>query len=174
MKKVISLILVLTMCFAFASCLAEPESHNLALAAKAVEVKHSDLNQEGYDKFIEKLDAFAAKLTYEIYADSNKRSNICISPVSVYMALALATECANGETREKILNAVGVTYDEVKNFTKVLYAFSNREYYYTNMMNNKEILAFEELANSIWVDKNTTLKDIDATPADEMAKMFNN
>jgi len=41
----------------------------------------------------------------------------------------------------------------------VLYAFSNREYYYTNMMNNKKILAFEELANSIWVDKNTTLKE---------------
>ena len=90
-----------------------------------MEVKHSDSKQEGYEEFIEKLDLFAAKLTYEIYADSNKRSNICISPVSVYMALALATECANGETREEILNAVGVTYDEVKNFTKVLYAFSN-------------------------------------------------
>ena len=76
MKKVISLILVLTMCFAFASCLSEPESHNLALAAKAVEVKHSDSKQEGYEEFIEKLDLFAAKLTYEIYADSNKRSNI--------------------------------------------------------------------------------------------------
>ena len=159
MKKVISLILVLTMCFAFASCLAEPESHNLALAAKAVEVKHSDSKQEGYEEFIEKLDLFAAKLTYEIYADSNKRSNICISPVSVYMALALATECANGETREEILNAVGVTYDEVKNFTKVLYAFSNREYYYTDITNNKKILAFEELVNSIWASKNITLKE---------------
>ena len=159
MKKVISLILVLTMCFAFASCLAEPESHNLALAAKAVEVKHSDSKQEGYEEFIEKLDLFAAKLTYEIYADSNKRSNICISPVSVYMALALATECANGETREEILNAVGVTYDEVKNFTKVLYAFSNREYYYIDRTNNKKILAFEELVNSIWVSKDIALKE---------------
>ena len=159
MKKVISLILVLTMCFAFASCLAEPESHNLALAAKAVEVKYSDSKQEGYEEFIEKLDLFAAKLTYEVYADSNKRSNICISPVSVYMALALATECANGETREEMLNAVGVTYDEVKNFTKLLYAFSNREYYYTDNMHNKNILAFEELVNSIWASKNITLKE---------------
>lgn len=159
MKKVISLILVLTMCFAFSSCLAEPESHNLALAAKAMEVNHSDSKQEGYEEFIDKLDYFAAKLTYEVYADSNKRSNICISPVSVYMALALATECANGETREEILNAVGVTYDEVKTFTKVLYAFSNREYYYTDIANNEKILAFEELANSIWADKKITLKE---------------
>ena len=159
MKKIISLILILMMCFAISSCAVNPEKYSLALAAKAMEVKYSDAQQEGYEEFIDKLDAFAAKLTYEVYADSNKQSNICISPVSVYMALALATECANGETRDEILNAVGVTYDEVKNFTKVLYGFSNREYYYTNMMNNKKILAFEELANSIWVDKNTTLKE---------------
>ena len=159
MKKIISLILILTMCFAISSCAVNPENYSLALAAKAMEVKHSDAKQEGYEDFIDKLDAFAAKLTYEVYADSNKQSNICISPVSVYMALALATECANGETRDEILNAVGVTYDEVKNFTKVLYGFSNREYYYTNMLNNKKILAFEELANSIWVDKNITLKE---------------
>ena len=159
MKKIISLILILTMCLAFSSCAANPENYSLALAAKAMEVKYSDAKEESYENFLDKLDAFAAKLTYEVYADSNKQSNICISPVSVYMALALATECANGETRDEILNAVGVTYDDVKNFTKVLYAFSNREFYYTNMLNNKKILAFEELANSIWVDKNTTLKE---------------
>ena len=158
MKKIISLVLVLTICLAFAACTVEPEGETLASAADTIKVKHSDLNQEGYDKFIEKLDAFAAKLTYEIYA-GNKQSNICISPVSVYMALALATECSNGETREEILNAVGVTYDEVKNFTKLLYAFSNREYSYTDKMHNKNILAFEELANSIWASKNITLKE---------------
>ena len=159
MKRILALLLGLILCFSFSSCAVNPENYSLALAAKAMEVKYSDAQQDGYEEFINKLDAFAAKLTYEVYADSNKQSNICISPVSVYMALALATECANGETRDEILNAVGVTYDEVKNFTKVLYGFSNREYYYTNMMNNKKILAFEELANSIWVDKNTTLKE---------------
>ena len=158
MKKMISLMLILTMCLAFSSCAANPNHYALAHAAKAMEVKHADAKQEGYEDFIDKLDAFAAKLTYEVYADSDKQSNVCISPVSVYMALALATECANGETRDEILNAVGVTYDEVTNFTKVLYAFSNREYYYTNMLNNKKILAFEELANSVWVDKKISLK----------------
>lgn len=159
MKKFIALILVLSMCFALSSCKVNPEEHSLAFAAEAMKVTYSDSQQEGYKEFLDKLDAFAAKLTYEVYKDSNKQTNICISPVSVYMALALATECANGETREEILSAVGVTYDEVKNFTKVLYAFSNREYYYINKMHDKEILAFVELANSIWVDKNTTLKE---------------
>ena len=159
MKKLLSLILVLTICYSFSSCAVNLDKYSLALAAKPMEVKYSDFKQEGYEEFIDKLDSFAAKLTYEVYKDSNKQTNVCISPVSVYMALALATECASGETREEILNAVGVTYDEVKNFTKVLYGFSNREYYYTNILNDKKVLAFEELANSIWADKNTTLKE---------------
>lgn len=66
MKKIISLFLVLTMCLAISSCAANPENYSLALAAKAMEVKHSDSKQEGYEEFIDKLDAFAAKLTYEV------------------------------------------------------------------------------------------------------------
>ena len=159
MKKFVSFILILAICLAFSSCGVDPEKYSLALGAKAMEVRPSDLQQVSYERFLDKLDTFAAKLTYEVYEDSNQQTNICISPVSVYMALALATECANGETRDEILNAVGVTYDEVKEFTKVLYSFSNREYYYTNMLGEKKILAFEELANSIWVNKNTTLKE---------------
>ena len=159
MKKFISLILAITMCLSLSSCAVNPDDYSLAKADEATTVKYTDAKQDGYEEFLDKLDAFAAKLTYEVYADSDKQTNVCISPVSIYMALALATECANGETRDEILNAVGVTYDEVKNFTKVLYAFSNREYYYTNMMNDKKILAFEELANSIWVDREITLKE---------------
>ena len=136
-----------------------PEKQALAYAAEKINLSNYDYEEEGYKEFINKLDTFAAKLTYAVYADSDKESNICISPVSVYMALALATECADGETRDEILNAVGVTYDEVKNFTKILYARSNREYYHIDMMKDRKILAFDELANSIWVDMDITLKE---------------
>ena len=170
MRKFIALMLVLTMCTALSACTANPYSYSLARAAGAMEVGRSDYEQDGYAEFLDKLDVFAAELTYEVYSDSDKQTNVCISPVSVYMALALATECANGNTRDEILNAVGVTYDEVKNFTKVLYAFSNREYYYTNMLNSKQLLAFEELSNSIWVDKNTALYD---NAVSNLAESFN-
>ena len=113
MKKIISLVLVLVTCFACSSCSVGYKQYSLAFAAEPIEVDLSDARKPEYVEFLDKLDAFAAKLTYEVYADSNKQTNICISPVSVYMALALATECSNGNTREQILNAVGVTYDEV-------------------------------------------------------------
>lgn len=159
MKKFMSLILVLILSFNFSSCTVNTDKYALAHAADAAEVSYKDYEQEDYKEFIDKLDVFASKLTYEVYADGNKQTNICISPVSVYMALALATECSSGETRDEILNAVGVTYDEVTNFTKILYALSNSEYYYIGISNKKKILAFEELANSIWVDKNASLKE---------------
>ena len=152
------MLFILTLCLVVSSCSVNPNKYSLAIAGDIVNVKYSDSQQADYVKFIDKLDAFSAKLTYSVYANSDKQANICISPVSVYMALALATECANGSTRDEILNAVGVTYDEVKNFTKVLYAFSNSEYYYTNILDNKKILAFEELANSVWIDKSAAFK----------------
>ena len=160
MKKILALVLVLSTCFLFASCTADSGKKQLALAANPIEVNHSDSQQDDYVEFLDKLDIFAAKLTYEVYSDSDKQSNVCISPVSVYMALALATECADGETRDEILNAVGVTYDEVKNFTKLLYSFCNQEFYYlSDVTGKREVHAFEELVNSIWVDKRATLNE---------------
>lgn len=158
MKKLISLILVLSLCFAVSSCGANYKKYSVASAASKQSVSYADYKQEGYKEFLDKIDEFAAKLTYEVYSDSEKQSNVCISPVSVYMALAIAAECSNTDTRDEILNAVGVTYDDVKSFTKVLYAFCNREFYYTNMVGDRQISAFEELANSIWADKNVSLK----------------
>lgn len=105
MKKIIALILIVIMCIAFSSCSVELGDYTIAYASDAIDVDYSDYRQEGYAEFLDKLDAFSAKLTYEVYADGDKKTNICISPVSVYMALALATECANGETRDEILNA---------------------------------------------------------------------
>ena len=159
LSKAISILLILSLCFTFTSCSVNPEKYAVALGAQKMNVRYEDSQQEGYGAFIDKLDSFASKLTYAVYSDSNKKNNICISPVSVYMALALAAECANGDTRDEILNAVGVTYEEVSNFTKVLYAFSNCEFKYTNILGNQKILAFEELANSIWADKSITLKE---------------
>ena len=164
MKKIISLILLLPLCFSLGSCAFLPENvfgskkTVLASSAQKVSVGFDDAKEENYVAFLDKLDSFAAKLTYEIYADSDKNVNFCISPVSVYMALALATECSNGETCDEILDAVGVTYDEVKNFTKVLYSFCNREFYYTDLTNARRISAFSELANSIWMAEDVSFK----------------
>ncbi len=171
MKKIVSLALVLSLCLSLMSCFdAEYEKDMLAPAAEKISVSYNDARAEDYVQFIDKLERFAAKLTYEICFDSEMQTNICISPVSVYMALALATECSGGETREEMLRAVGVGYEEVRDFTKYLYAFSNREFYYTDMLENKRVSAFEELSNSIWADDGVELH---RSGIDNLAQNFN-
>ena len=170
MKKVISIILVFVLCLSMSSCKTilnlfsknkddnyNYKSHTVATAAAKIEVSYSDHRREGYQEFLDKLDRFAAKLSHEVYSDAENSDNFVISPISVYMALALATECADGETRNEILNAVGVTYDEVKGFTKYLYAFSNRVTY--SDRTKEQISSLEQLSNSIWADDGTKLKD---------------
>ena len=168
MKKALAFILLIALCLTLASCNGELDfifggydydGHAVALAAEKIELNYNEYKQEGYPEFLDKLSAFAAKLTYEIYSDSEGGENIAISPISVYMALALATECADGETREEILSAVGVSYDEVTRFTKYLYAYANEEYYTRNYGEDAQLSAFLELANSIWADNNLKLND---------------
>ena len=162
MKKLLSLLLALVLCFGMTSCIAAHVDHTdyfVAKAAPKMEATYNDYGQRDFLAFLDKLDAFAAKLTAEVYADSDKQTNVCISPVSVYMALALTVECTEGDSRAEILDAVGVTYDEVKSFTKVLYALANREYGYEDFLGKEKLAAFEELANSIWADDGVVLKD---------------
>ena len=115
--------------------------------------KEYEINPE-VDIFLEKLEDFSHKISVEIYDGTDE--NYLVSPVSIYMALAMVIECTNGETREEVLNAVGVTYDEVINFTKYIYGLANRKYY----DKNNKLSAFEELANSIWIEESIDLKKV--------------
>ena len=89
MKKAICLILVISLCvslyFIFFREKGDYDYTNnvVATAAEKIGVSYNDSRQDGYQEFIDKLEKFAAELTYEVYSDSDKQSNICISPVSV-------------------------------------------------------------------------------------------
>ena len=53
MKKILALVLVLSTCFLFASCMADSGKKQLALAANPIEVNHSDSQQDDYVEFLE-------------------------------------------------------------------------------------------------------------------------
>lgn len=52
---------------------------------------------------------FAAKFSAAVY--TGQTENFAVSPVTVYLTLGLAAECASGETREELLSALGVGYE---------------------------------------------------------------
>lgn len=119
--------------------------------------KFREYSQVELPAFLNKINSFASKLTVELYNDSskNKNENYCISPVSIYMGLAMAIECSNGNTRDEILNAVGVTYEEVEKFTEYIFSVTNREEYSED---DETLFYCQKLANSIWINEDIELK----------------
>lgn len=158
MKKTVALLLIVVLCVSVCSCTEiidwELNRHAVALADEAIKVStYNDYyKDDGYRAFVDKITVFSAKLTDKLISKYGDSENIVISPLSVYMALALACECANGETRQEILDAVGVTYNEVSAYTKKLYSFGNVKYSQPNIVGVQEVVARQELFNSIWLD----------------------
>lgn len=166
-------LLLLCVCAVFASCttVTLPKTDAVAVALASPKIDTPSFPPQGYEEFADKLQVFAAKLATQLYSGNDGITNMCISPISVYMALALACECSDGNTRQQILDTVGVTYEEVSNFTKYLYAYCNNEYSATNDDGNKETAGLEELANSIWADDNRV--ELKEACAKNLAENFN-
>ena len=157
MKKLIALMLVIVTCFSLFSCAKitqwQLEKNAIVLAAEKRELTSEIRYSDEYKAFIQKLEAFSARLTAEMTQKYGKNDNFVISPISIYMGLALAIECATAETRQEILDAVGVIYEEVNKYTSGLYANANKEYIKQVITGNKKVVAYQMLNNSIWLDK---------------------
>lgn len=168
MKKIMILLIMIFMSFALTSCFRKDISGDFLLKPAAEEVNVKEFNNKSveYKDFMKKIELFSARLTVETYKRSNKTQNLAISPISVYMALAMAIGSSNGTTKNEMLNAVGVTEQEVLDFTKYLYAYTNTTY----LDDADKIAAISELSNSIWIDKDITLKE---EGLDMLANSFN-
>lgn len=120
------------------------------LGSPAAPVK-TQYSSEGYAAFTAKVEKFAAKFAYNVLSDCDKTDNYTVSPISVFMALGLAAECAGETVRAEILNALGVSYAELNEFYPVLFDSLNRE----SKGDNGEIANVLKLTNSIWVNEGT-------------------
>ncbi|HBN12772.1 MAG TPA: hypothetical protein DD415_04065 [Clostridiales bacterium] len=120
------------------------------LGSPAAPVK-TQYSSEGYAAFTAKVEKFAAKFAYNVLSDCDKTENYTVSPISVFMALGLAAECAGETVRAEILNALGVTYEELNEFYPVLFNSLNCE----SKGDNGEIANVLKLTNSVWVNEGT-------------------
>ena len=146
MKKgvFLSVAVLLTAIFVFSltGCKNNIKGNLLAAPAESSEFGYSDAREEGFIAMNASAEAFASKFAYEAYSAYEGEGNFAVSPVSVYMALALAAESADGNTRAELLNALGVTREALLNDLGKLYASLMREY--TGGMS--------EVTNSVWLD----------------------
>ncbi len=139
--------------FNFASCSAG-NSTLLAKPNAANPLSYQERKETELDGLEQGAAEFAAKFASAVYDDAQKEENFAVSPVSVYMALSLAAECAAGETREEILSALGVPYDTLQSEFSNYYRSLIAEYEHDN-----KVTARVSLGNSIWIDERATAKE---------------
>lgn len=135
------------------ACNNNGKSTLLGSPAEATRLDYTQQQEEGFKNLLEATDVFAAELASAAYADYEEGNNFAVSPISVYMALSLAAECAGGETRAELLNALGVSYEQLCTYYPYLYRSLNVEY--TNDFG--KVISTLKTGNSIWVDDSATV-----------------
>lgn len=104
-----------------------------------------------YKDFANKVSKFANNAAVAIGA--NPQGNTAVSPLSVFMALSMAAESANGDTRQEILDAMGITYEELAANIKYLCYTCNQVFDRDNDKNRIKSV------NSLWVQNGVQVKD---------------
>lgn len=159
MKKILLTVTALA-CSAvclFTACNSSGKSTLLASPATPVRLETINYDAEELNTFIDKVDLFASEFAAEAYSEYEKGGNFTVSPISLFMALSLAAECADGSTRDEILSAMGVTYDQLITNLSTLYCSLNSEHYVETQQGEK-LQSKLSLGNSIWIQEGAQAK----------------
>ncbi|MCD8209686.1 MAG: hypothetical protein LUC31_02585 [Coprobacillus sp.] len=114
---------------------------------KTRELSYEEEGSEAYLEVLSALDTFGMKFASCCYQGTS--TNVAISPLSLYSALALAACCASSQTRDEILSALGVDYSTLVSGYEILYNDVTEKTY-----SNKGDLRSElDLTNSLWLQK---------------------
>lgn len=119
------------------------------------EEKQKYLSSEDYYNFVSNVSNFSTNLTEKMYLEySEDYDRMVVSPISIYMALAMATSVAEVEAQAELANLLGISYEDVIEYTKYLYSRLNKEYY----DDNEKLLHMINLNNSIWLNEGLNYK----------------
>ena len=120
------------------------------LAANSAQPLSNEVwESEDYLALLASAEKFAARFAPEAVKLSQE-SNVAVSPISVYMALALSEICAANETQREIQTALFTSHEILSGQLGNLYCGLNRETYDDGGL----LVSKLALANSIWVQQN--------------------
>ena len=154
MKKILIVFLMVFSVISLTACGDSSKQFLLKEASEKQNFNNNDYYSEELLDYINKIDHFSSKISESLYSISD--GNYCSSPISIYMGLAMTLECSLGNTRNEILNALGVTYEEVSEYTKYIYSYCNRKFFGDS---KKDLQGLELLSNSIWFEESIVLKE---------------
>ncbi|MDE5601876.1 MAG: hypothetical protein K2J16_05205 [Clostridia bacterium] len=118
-----------------------------------VDISYNERTDSDFVAFKRNVEQFAATFAAHAYDEYESDNNFAVSPISVYMALSLAAECASDDTRAELLSALGVSYDALQTHFSTLYRSLAIE-----RKQGDTVTSVLNLTNSIWVNKGTPVK----------------
>lgn len=157
MKKVFKSLLVAScaaVCVFGASACGAGRADLLASPKEATSLEYSQRNSQTVKALSRSAEAFAAEFASLAYQDYDKDVNFAVAPVSVYMALSLAAQCAYGDTRAEILSALDVSYSQLADGFSDYYRSLFAEF--NSSGKTEGLISF---SNSIWIDKHASVND---------------
>lgn len=98
---------------------------------------------------------FALDFSDAVYKEFGHKGSFAVAPVSVYMAMSLAAECTAGGTRDELLNALGLSYDQLQKGFASLCGWLGVEYKDQQGKTAGQL----EFSNSVWMDDRTHVND---------------
>ncbi len=126
----------------------EGRARLLAKAAQADPVSYNSIRSDAFDAYLASVERFSEELSARAVGTfaAENAENFVLSPASVYTALATASACAGGTTREELLSALYTT-------ESVLNANYSSFYRLIGGAQEGRTMGCVQLANSIWVDE---------------------
>ena len=126
------------------------------IASKITPEEYVSMPQK-FDEFTDKVDKFSNKIAAKI--GFSQSGNSAVSPLSIFMAMSMAAESANGDTREEILNMLGLSYEELSNNIRYLCLSCNQILNFYNEDFKGEEKNMIKCANSIWLKDGVKVKE---------------
>lgn len=137
-----------------AACGGGKKPTELGTPPVAESLTYEERKEAAFDDLKDSAELFASQFAAAVNRTTTGE-NFAVSPVSVYMALALGAECAAGDTREELLSALNVTYPALKTQFSDFYRSLIAEY----TSYEGQVIGRLELSNSIWVNESAQTKE---------------
>lgn len=112
------------------------------------------LSTNNYADFVTKVNQFSAKTS--ILIGCNGQDNTVVSPLSIFMALGMSVECADNNTRKELLEALGLTYEElISNINYLCYTCNQ----ILSQDDQTEARNLIKCVNSLWLNPKAETKE---------------
>ena len=125
--------------------------------------KDISLKQEESNKRLQKLSSFSADFTISAYNQYKTKDKFVVSPLSVFMGLAMIGNSTQDTSSQQIYNALDLTHSEANSLAKELLSSMGKEYYSDELIENEGVVTKTRIggfniANSFWADSVLDLK----------------